>query len=137
VCIARFGLRAVLFVGLVAWPLRFGVCALGHPAWLVIAVQALHGFNFVFGITGTRIAVDLVAPASLRTSAQALLTTLVDGVGSAAGFVLCGAVFARAALPGGGHDWTRIFVVPLALSAGASVLFLVLFREAPSTVSPR
>lgn len=141
-CIARFGVRAVLFIGLIAWPIRFGVCALGHPAWLVIAVQALHGFNFVFGITGTRIAVDLVAPASLRTSAQALLTTLVDGVGSAAGFLLCGAVFARAALPGAGHDWRSVFVVPLALSALASALFLILFRQAPppsaqQPVSPR
>jgi hypothetical protein len=130
--IARLGLGAVLFIGLFAWPLRFAACAMGQPIWLPIGAQALHGFNFVFGITGTRIAVDLVAPKALRTSAQALLTTLVDGAGSAAGFVLCGAVFSHYALPGGGHDWARIFLVPLALSLGASLVFLVLFRGGPA-----
>jgi MFS family permease len=129
--IARIGLRAVLFIGLFAWPLRFAACALGAPVWLPIGAQALHGFNFVFGITGTKIAVDMLAPKALRTSAQAWLATLVDGVGSAAGFVLCGAVFAHYALPGGGHDWAKIFLVPLTLSFGASIVFLVLFRGGP------
>jgi xanthine/uracil permease len=125
--IHRHGVRP--FTGIVAWPLRFAACAIGSPAWLVIASQLLHGFNIVFAMVGASIAVDLMARSDARASAQALLAVVCDGVGSLLGMLLCGAVFPAYALPGGGHNWPKIYTVPLAMTLLASMLFLALFRE--------
>jgi nucleoside transporter len=125
----RFGLRAILFLGLAAWPLRFAAYAVGEPRWLVIAAQLLHGFNVVFGWVGTKIAVDLMAKKDIRASAQALVVMLCDGLGATLGLLMCGAVYAHYALSDGGHDWSKIYAVPLFISVAASAIFFVGFRN--------
>ena len=81
----RFGLRWVLFVGLVAWPLRFLAFMVGGPVWLVAGAQVLHGFNVVCWMASAVVAVDLSARPEVRASAQALYSALYAGVGA-----LCG-----------------------------------------------
>ncbi|MGD2217628.1 MAG: MFS transporter, partial [Gemmatimonadales bacterium] len=44
----RYGMRRTLAIGVIAWPVRYVIFAIGTPAWLVIASLALHGFCYVF-----------------------------------------------------------------------------------------
>ena len=58
----RYGMRRTLAIGVVAWPIRYVIFAIGGPAWLVIASLALHGFCYVFFFVAAFIYVDKVAP---------------------------------------------------------------------------
>jgi hypothetical protein len=131
--IHRFGLRALLIVGLMAWPLRFALHALGRPVGLVVAGQALHGVSVVCGTVVSQIAIDRVAPRGARASSQALLTTATAGAGNLLGQLLCGASLAAGSLPGGGYAWPAIFAVPLALGLLAAGVVASAFHPEPNT----
>ena len=64
----KFGIRKTMLIGILAWPLRYIIFAIGAPAWLVVASLALHGFCFVFFFTAAFIYVDTIAPADIRHS---------------------------------------------------------------------
>ncbi len=125
----RYGVRSVVFVGMVAWPLRFAAYMLKEPVWLVIGAQLLHGCNVVFGSIGITVTVDLLARRDLRASAQGLLAMLSVGLGALFGQLLCGMLYAAYSDLGGGHDWTKIYGFPFVISLCGSFLFLWLFRE--------
>jgi MFS family permease len=111
----RFGLRRVVLVGVLAWPLRYAAYFAGGPTWLVVWAQLLHGVIFVLGFSGLQIAVELMAPAGLRASAQAAFITAASGFGNLAGQLGCGALLKLTARPDG-HDWRAAFLAPLVVS---------------------
>jgi nucleoside transporter len=124
----RYGMRKTLAVGVIAWPLRYIVFAIGQPAWLVIASLALHGFCYVFFFVAAFIYVDGVAPADIRASAQSLIAIVALGFGRFLGSLFAGwvkNVFTTAA----GTNWTNVFLVPCALTVICAVAFLLFFRE--------
>src|SRR4030067_2191882 len=109
--ISRIGIRKILVLGILAWPLRYIIFAIGQPFWLVIASRTLHGFCFVFFFAAAFIFVDTVAPRDIRHSAQSFITLVTYGGGQ-----YIGSLFA-----GWGHDlftknavtnWTHGFLVP-------------------------
>ena len=123
--VARLGMRRVLMLGMLAWPLRYLAYALGGPASFVIGMQTLHGVTVVFGQIASQVAVDRLAPADARASSQALLSATAAGAGSLLGQLLCGLLLEANALPGGGYRWPWVFAVPLALGTiGLFVLVL-------------
>ncbi len=134
VLLSRFGVKKVVLAGVLAWPLRFGAYLLGRPAELVVFTQLLHGLNVVLGYFALQIAVDELAPAHRRASAQALLATGGAGLGALGGQLGSGALLARY---GGaaGPRWPAIFAFPLALGALAVCLLTFGYRprRAPST----
>jgi MFS family permease len=113
--VARLGMRKVLALGMLAWPIRYIAYALGGPALFVIGMQTLHGVTVVFGQIASQVAVDRLAPADARASSQALLSATASGAGSLIGQLLCGLLLEANALPGGGHRWPWVFAFPLAL----------------------
>jgi MFS family permease len=115
VLLARLGVRRVILIGVLAWPLRYAAYWWGGPAWLVVTAQLLHGVNFVFGFAGLQIAVELMAPADLRASAQAAFITASSGIGNLLGQLGCGLLLALTATPLG-RDWRATFAVPLLVS---------------------
>jgi nucleoside transporter len=124
----HYGMRKTLAVGVIAWPLRYIVFAIGQPAWLVIASLALHGFCYVFFFVAAFIYVDGVAPADIRASAQSLIAIVALGFGRFLGSLFAGwvkNVFTTAA----GTNWTNVFLVPCALTVICAVAFLLFFRE--------
>lgn len=128
----RLGARWVLFMGLIAWPLRFAALMLGSPAWLVIGAQALHGFNVVFWMASAAIAVDLLAQGGVRASAQGLYAVMYSGLGALVGQLCVGEVYRITELPGGSHAWATIFAVPFTFTLLGALAFLVLYREPTS-----
>jgi nucleoside transporter len=123
----RYGMRRTLAIGVLAWPLRYVVFAIGGPPWLVVASLALHGFCYVFFFVAAFIYVDKVAPPDIRASAQSLIAIVALGLGRFLGSLFAGGVrdvFTADA----GTSWTRVFLVPCALTVLCAAAFLLFFR---------
>ena len=128
----RYGMRKTLAIGVVAWPIRYIIFAIGTPAWLVIASLALHGFCYVFFFVAAFIYVDKVAPPDIRASAQSMIAIVALGLGRGIGSLFAGKiqeVFTTEA----GTSWTGVFLVPCALTFICAVAFLLFFREEGGT----
>jgi nucleoside transporter len=124
----KYGMRRTLAFGVIAWPIRYIIFAIGAPAWLVIASLALHGFCYVFFFVAAFIYVDKVAPPDIRASAQSLIAIVSLGLGRFLGSLFAGTVrdmFTTEA----GTNWTNVFLVPCALTVFCAVAFLLFFRE--------
>ncbi|MFC1639887.1 MFS transporter [Gemmatimonadota bacterium] len=124
----KYGMRKTLAFGVVAWPIRYVIFAIGGPPWLVIASLALHGFCYVFFFVAAFIYVDKVAPPDIRASAQSLIAIVALGLGRFLGSLFAGEVrdvFTTEA----GTNWTSVFLVPCALTVVCAVAFLLFFRE--------
>lgn len=124
----RFGMRRTLAFGVVAWPIRYIIFAIGTPAWLVIASLALHGFCYVFFFVAAFIYVDKIAPPDIRASAQSLIAIIALGFGRFLGSLFAGWVRDVFTTPAG-TNWTYVFLVPCALTVFCAVAFLLFFRE--------
>jgi nucleoside transporter len=130
--ISRIGIRKILTLGILAWPLRYIIFAIGQPSWLVIASLALHGFCFVFFFAAAFIYVDTIAPRDIRHSAQSLITLVTYGVGNYIGSLFAGWVhdlFTKNEVT----NWTNVFLVPCFLTILCAFVFLVFFKERGAT----
>ena len=133
----KYGIRKTLTIGILAWPLRYIIFAIGKPAWLVIASLSLHGFCFVFFFAAAFIYVDTVAPKDIRHSAQSFITLVTYGLGNYVGSLFAGWVqtyFTKTvATPEGVQEavtnWTGVFIVPCFLTVVCAVLFLLFFKD--------
>ena len=130
----KYGMRITLTLGIIAWPLRYIVFAVGQPTWLVIASLALHGFCYVFFFTASQIYVDTVAPPDIRASAQSLIALVTIGLGMYLGSIFAGwiqNIFSEMGTQGQiiSTNWTAVFLVPCALTILCAAAFLLFFRE--------
>lgn len=125
----RFGMRATITLGILAWPVRYGIFALGEPVWLVVAAQTLHGICYSFFFVGGMIAVERLSRHDIRASAQGLIVFATNGAGMLVGHFFSGRIHDYFGLPDGGHNWAMIFVVPIAITLVAAVAFVTSFDE--------
>lgn len=125
----RIGMRGTITLGILAWPLRYVIFAIGEPAWLVIAAQTLHGICYAFFFVGGMIAAEKLAHKDIRASAQGLMVFATNGVGMLVGHFVSGAIHDAFALPDGGWQWAKIFLLPILLTIVAAGLFWTLFNE--------
>ena len=132
----RLGLKRILLLGVAAQGLRFAIFAVGRPTWLVAGSQALHGVVFAFFYVGLVVAVEHLSEREYRASAQGLLTFTRSGVGALFGNFLAGQVYDHFALPGGGHAWHWIFLVPTCVAILGLTMFGLLFPEDRQTSTP-
>jgi nucleoside transporter len=126
--ITRIGIRNVLVIGVLAWPLRYIIFAVGKPAWLVITSLSLHGFCFVFFFAAAFIYVDTVSPRDIRHSAQSFIMLVTYGIGNYIGSLFAGEVqefFTTEA----GTNWTGVFLVPCVLTVLCAVAFLLFVKD--------
>jgi MFS family permease len=126
--IKRIGLRKILVLGVLAWPLRYIIFAFGSPSWLVVASLALHGFCFVFFFVAAFIYVDIVAPSDVRHSAQSLITLVTYGFGNYVGSLFAGKVQSHFTSEGI-TNWTGVFIVPVILTVLCALAFLLFFKD--------
>ncbi len=123
------GMRWTIFLGILAWPVRYAIFAYGDPTWLVVSAQALHGICYAFFFAGGMIAVERLSPRNLRASAQGLMVFATNGMGMLVGHFISGQVHDYFATPDGGHNWTMIWMVPIIVTVFAGIAFILLFRE--------
>lgn len=140
----RLGVRKTLAIGVIAWPLRYIVFAAApygpieimRP--LVIVSLTFHGLGYAFFFVASQIFVDMVATKDIRASAQSLLTLVTLGVGTwlgmqFTGFILGHTYFSTATEV---HNWTRVFLVPCALTVACALAFLLFFKDPEKSAAP-
>jgi nucleoside transporter len=136
IILPRLGVRWSLFIGLVAWPLRYLIFALQKPLWLVIASLGLHGFGFAFYFIVAFMYVDKVVTKDIKASAQGLITFATYGFGMFLGSLFCGWIrdhYTTEVMVNGVAtavtDWKSVFIVPTIITSVAAVAHLLWFRE--------
>ena len=116
----RLGVKNMLLVGMAAWTTRYLLFAYGNNGplvWMLYAGILLHGICYDFFFVTGQIYVDQKAPPDLRAAAQGLIAFVTLGLGMFIGSWVSGRIVDAFALPGGGHAWEKIWIVPAA-SAG-------------------
>lgn len=128
----RISVKWVLLMGLGAWAVRYVLLAYGNAGtgiWMFYLAIALHGVCYDFFFMTGQLYTDQQAPASLRSSAQGLITFLTYGVGMFAGSLLSGRALDVFSFSPGHVDWQLFW---LSSAAGAAVILLLiggLFRN--------
>lgn len=136
--IARLGYKGTLMVSMGAWTARyllFSLAALFDTGAAIVAAILLHGVCYDFFFVCGQIFTDRIAAASCKSAAQGLMTLSTYGVGMLIGFSVAGTIAERYVV-GATHDWSKIWLVPAALSALTLVAFALVFRE-PTTAHGR
>ncbi|MBI2298240.1 MAG: MFS transporter [Armatimonadetes bacterium] len=142
--LTRAGMRWTVFLGILAWPLRYLAFSIGQPTWLVLASQALHGIAFTFFFAAGMVAAERLAPKDIRNSAQSLMVFATSGCGMLVGHFLSGKIHDLNAVrvlgpwPAEGkellgaqflHNWPGVFLLPIIVTTIAAVVFVALFNE--------
>ncbi len=123
------GMRTTIVLGILAWPVRYAIFAVGQPAWLVVAAQTLHGICYSFFFAGGMIAVERLCQKDIRASAQGLMLFATNGVGMLVGNLIGGPLFDLFIKADGPHEWAKFFMVPIAVTIIGAIVFAVLFSE--------
>jgi nucleoside transporter len=130
---ARFGVKKMLMIGLVAWIARFLCFSFGvwgtSTALLVVLGLMLHGpcYDFFF-VTG-QLYTDKKAPREIRSQAQGFLFLITFGLGWFFGSIVSGWVVDHYALGDDGHAWPTIWLWPIGMVALIIVIFAIGFND--------
>jgi len=131
----RFGIKAIMLGGMLAWGLRylaFGYGDAGAGMWLIYLGILLHGACYDFFFVAGQIYTDEQAGPRIRAAAQGFLNLVTNGLGYFIGAtVVAGRVVDMYRLPDGLHDWRAIWTVPAIGAFAILVIFAFLFRPRP------
>jgi nucleoside transporter len=128
----RFRFRWIIFWGLMAWGLRYFAFSIGRPGeyeWLLYAGIAVQGVAFAWIIIAAQIYINNRVPASLRNTAQGLVSFANLGLGVFIGSWVAGEVVTANLGAGGLHDWWAIWSVPAWVGVVAAALFIIAFPK--------
>jgi MFS family permease len=139
VMLTRFGYKATIAVGILAWAARYFLLAgsvdapVSAQTLLIFAAILLHGVCYDFLFIAGQLYVDAEANERMRGAAQGFIAFILWGVGAFVGTMLAGAVMAAHKLPEPvgaiEHDWAGIWLQPAVGAAVVLGVFLLLFRE--------
>jgi nucleoside transporter len=125
----RLGWRGTLLLGILAYPVRFGVWAfLPQHKELIILVQVLHGVCYAFFFATVYIFVDEYFPKDVRASAQGLFNVMILGIGVLVANSVCPYLIQKVFTQNGTTDFRGLFLVPLAAAVVAALSLALFFR---------
>lgn len=127
----RFGIKATLVAGMLAWAVRYALFAYGNSgelAFMLITGIALHGICYDFFFVSGQIYTNSKAGESHKSAAQGLITLATYGVGMLIGFWVAGQV-TDAYSSVNGHDWQSIWLYPACFALAALAFFAIFFKN--------
>lgn len=127
----RFGIKATLLVGMLAWVLRYVSFAFGDPndtMVLLLLGIALHGICYDFFFVSGQIYTDQKAGETIKSAAQGLITLATYGVGMLIGFAAAGHIV-DAYTVAGTYQWQSIWLIPAAFAAVVFVIYALAFKN--------
>jgi nucleoside transporter len=127
---ARFGVKWMLVVGLIAWIVRFIGFGYGDASseWLLYLAIVLHGVCYDFFFVTGQIYTDSKAGEKYRSSAQGLISIATYGIGMGIGSWIAGVV-ADMYTVDNVKNWTSIWMVPAGIAAVVLILFVLFFKD--------
>jgi len=131
VFLMRFGIKATLLFGMLAWAVRYVLFAYGgqdNNTVLLLVGIALHGICYDFFFVSGQIYTDSKAGEHYRSAAQGMITLATYGVGMLIGFSFAGKIADRFNV-NGQHDWFQIWLYPAGIAAVIMVLFALLYKN--------
>ncbi|ACT12324.1 nucleoside:H symporter [Pectobacterium carotovorum subsp. carotovorum PC1] len=130
----RLGVKYMLFIGMLAWFVRYAFFALGvseETRWLLYLGILLHGvcydFFFVIGFIYT----DRIAGEKIKGQAQSLVVLFTYGIGMLLGSQVSGAIYNRLFDNGALNEpaiWTSFWWIPAVAAAAIAIIFLFSFK---------
>ena len=132
----KLGWRWTMVVGVLGHAARFAVFAyLPQHAWLVVAVNILHGVCYAFFFATVYIFVDAYLPQDIRSSAQGLFNLMILGGGALLANSICPWLINEVYTVGKVTDFRGLFELPLFTAIGAALVLLVAFRPPAKPVN--
>lgn len=128
---SRLGVKKMLLIGMLAWVIRylcFGFGDAGSGVALLYAGIILHGICYDFFFVTGQIYTDERAGERIRSSAQGMITLATYGIGMLIGFWFAGTIVDHYKTTDG-HRWDIIWMVPAAIAAFVTILFVTLFKD--------
>jgi nucleoside transporter len=128
-----------LFVGMLAWVLRYVLFALGAPdtvVWMIYAGILLHGICYDFFFVTGQIYVDKKASVDIRGQAQGFIVLVTYGVGMLIGAQVTGWIFNTTVTetgPAALSQWRAFWWIPAAFAAVVMAVFGLLFKDDSKT----
>ena len=131
----RLGVKRMLMIGMIAWILRYLLFAFGNNealVWMLYTGIILHGVCYDFFFVTGQIFVDKKAPSHLKASAQGMITFATYGLGMFIGTWFSGLIVGMFTSSENGqavHQWTEIWIIPMAIAAFVLILFAIFFKR--------
>jgi len=128
---ARWGVKKILIVGLLAWIVRFSFFGYGNPAtseWMLYAAILLHGVCYDFFFVSGMIYTDAKAGEKIKSQAQGLIALATYGLGMLIGSIVAGKVKDQYTV-NDVTNWLNVWLVPAGIAAVILVLFLLFFKD--------
>jgi nucleoside transporter len=128
---SRYGFKATILVGMLAWALRYVLFAFGDGgdlSFMLIIGIALHGVCYDFFFVSGQIYTDSKAGVKFKSAAQGLITLATYGVGMLIGFMVAGMI-TDMYKAGDVTDWKMVWIIPAGIALAVFLLFSVLFND--------
>jgi len=144
VFLKRLGYKRTLFLGILAWAMRYAflaqsVDAAGAQTTLIFAAILLHGVCYDFLFIAGQLYADGEANERNRGAVQGFIAFILWGLGAFVGTMLAGYVQAAHKLPQAigavTHDWKGIWMQPAIGATAVLIVFAICFREPKATKS--
>ena len=135
----RYGIKTVMLIAMMAWVLRFGLFAIGTPAFpqviFLILSMIVYGVAFDFFNVSGSLFVDKECDSSIRSSAQGLFMLMTNGIGASVGMVGAQWVVNQHTQNVNGAqigDWASVWYTFAGYALAVGIAFFFLFHEEKS-----
>ncbi|MEW4455737.1 nucleoside permease [Bremerella sp. JC817] len=129
---SRLGVKWMLFAGMAAWVVRYGLFAgadVDNVQWMVVLGILLHGICYDFFFVTGFIYTDKKCGKELRGQAQGFLVFVTQGLGLGIGAQVMGAIAAAFTNEEGVSNWQMIWLMPCIMAGVVMILFGLLFND--------